>query len=80
MPKARKGPAQKTSPDISMPVAARAPSAAMGAVVMEVEAQAWAGMSVQGSVTTVGPAPGGATTLIRFVNVPVARRGPCRPA
>ncbi len=39
---------------------------------MEVEAQAWAGLSVQGSVTTVGPAPGGAVTLIRFVSVPVA--------
>ena len=78
MPRATKSTAQETSPDISMPVAAKAPFAAMG-VVMAVEAQAWAGMSVQGSVTTVGPAPGGVMMLIRFVSVPARRRGPCRP-
>ena len=59
-----------------MPVAARVPFAAMGVaaapVVIDVEAQAWAGLSEQGSVTTVGPAPGGAVTLIRLVSVPVA--------
>ena len=39
---------------------------------MDVEAQAWAALSEHASVTMVGPAPGGATTLIRLVSVPVA--------
>ena len=47
-----------------MPVAAKVPCAAVGIaaapVVIDVEAQAWPGLSEQGSVTTVGPAPGGA--------------------
>ena len=64
-----------------MPVPARLPCCdghGCRSVVIDVEAQAWAGLSVQGSVTTVGPAPGGAVTLIRLVSVPVAL-GPTVP-
>src|ERR1700722_9062851 len=75
-PMAIKSRALEASPGTLMPVAARVPAAA--AVVMIVEAQAWPGLSVQGSVMTVGPAPGGAVTVIRLVSVPVAL-GPTVP-
>ena len=74
MPKTTNSAAPETRPDTSRPVEAKVPLAGTtaAAVVMDVEAQAWPGLSVQGSVITVGPEPGGAVTLIRFVNVPVA--------